>query len=61
MKQFFIINNKLIVSANYENGFYIFYELGGLVVAKIKSERLKLPKDIGKAWEKLKQRFSQDN
>lgn len=53
----FYINGKLVASARYEKDSYIFFDVNGNVVSKIKSEELSLSKDRAKAWEKLSSTF----
>lgn len=53
----FYINGKLVASARYDKDSYVFFDVNGNVVSKIKSEELSLPKDKAKAWEKLTSTF----
>jgi len=58
MNKDFIINGVLVVSYNYnEKGYYEFYDIHSRIVATISSEKLRLPKDNDKAWNKLANLF----
>lgn len=50
----FYFNGKLVATARYDRaGFYVFFDVNGNTVGKIKSKELSLPRDRAKAWEKL--------
>jgi hypothetical protein len=55
----FTINGVLIASSNYNEykKHYEFYDIHNRLVATISSNKLKLPKDISKAWEKIADTF----
>ena len=58
MNKDFRINGVLIASSNYnEKGYYEFYDIHSRIVATITSDKLRLPKDNSKAWNKLANLF----
>jgi hypothetical protein len=57
----FTINGILIAAANYNEYKcqYEFYDLHARLTATITSQRIRLPKDNNKAWERLANTFGE--